>query len=201
MSCLTGPLPREAEIGGKRYPMNTGFRTGLRILEAYEDPELTPGERQALMLRLLYRELPEDREGVKRALELGLRFLSGGEAAEGEGAAGPRLYSFTRDGELIFSGILSCHGVDLSQREDLHWWTFCALFRELGEDCAFSRLVCLRRKLLQGTATREERRLAAAIGPAALPPAQAGTPKEQRRAEEFYRLLEREEGREEKEDE
>ncbi len=188
MNLLTGDLPREVEIQGQRYPLNTGFRTGLRILEAFEDPELTPGERQALLLKLLYPRLPATAQGLHKALELGIRFLSGTYDPP-KVPGGPRLYSFVRDGELIFSGILSCHGVDLSREQELHWWKFCALFRELGEDCTFCRLVNLRRRLIQGTATREEKRLAAALGPAAFPPAEPGTAEEMTRIEEFYRKL------------
>ena len=194
MNILTGKLPHEAEISGERYALNTGFATGLRILEAYEDPELTSQERQMLMLKLLYRQLPEASEGVARALELGIRFLEGpSDPGKTPGNQGPRLYSFREDADLIFSGILSSHGVDLTREKDLHWWIFCALFREMREECAFCRLVALRKRLIQGKASREDRRLAAALGAAALPPAGIGmSPEENQRAAEFYRLLEEE---------
>ena len=60
MSILTDSLPVSVEIGGREYPLNTDFRVGLRIMEAWEDSELTEREKQWVMLKLLYPEIPED---------------------------------------------------------------------------------------------------------------------------------------------
>ena len=188
MSVLIQALPTQVEIEGKRYQLNTGFRVGLRLLMAYEDERLTPHERQILLLRLLYKELPTTPAALQKALELGLRFLEGGHNY-GSLPVGPRLYSFSRDGAMIFSGILSCHGVDLSRETELHWWQFCALFQELDENCTFSRIICLRRRLMQGKATPEERRLASVLGSITSPPAYMGSPAQEAQAQEFFRLL------------
>lgn len=199
MNLLWGPLPTWVEIDNQRYRLNTDFRVGLRLLMAYEDQTLTPWEQQSLLLRLLYDSLPATASGIQKAVELGLRFLEGGHSA-GAVPTGPRLYSFRQDAPLIFSGMLSSHGIDLSRERDLHWWKFCALFQELDEACTFNRIVCLRRRLMQGTATADERRLAAVLGPVLSAPPDRGSAAQEAQAAEFFRLLQKGHSEEEEQD-
>ncbi|MEA5011767.1 MAG: Gp15 family bacteriophage protein [Angelakisella sp.] len=186
MSLLTQSLPKEAVIGGEHYPLNTDFRVGLRILEAYEDETLTPFERQVILLQMLYTRLPEQEEDLRQAVKLGVDFLNCGQVHTAP--TGRRMYSFTRDAAHIYSGILHTHGVDLSCQQ-LHWWTFCAMFRELGQDCVFTRLLTLRQRVLGGKLTTEERRVVAALGEDALPPCEESSPQCGKQIQQFYDLL------------
>ncbi|MEG2037178.1 MAG: Gp15 family bacteriophage protein [Ruthenibacterium sp.] len=72
MHGLDAPLPKEVETGGKRYAINTDWRVALRIFTALEDETLAEFERQAVMLRLLYkRAIPPDAgEAVRLAVKL-----------------------------------------------------------------------------------------------------------------------------------
>lgn len=155
MNALADRLPRAVEIEGKEHPINADFRVGLRIMEAFEDPELTGQEKQAVMLKLLYPEIPEN---TAEACRLAVKFLNGGEEpdegrAEGEAV---RRYSFTKDAKYIFTAVLQTHGVDLERIEYLHWWKFQWLFLDLREDCFFSRLIYYRTQRDKGKLTREE---------------------------------------------
>ena len=66
---------------------------------------------------------------------------------------------------MIYAAFRQTHGVDL-QKERLHWWTFLALFQDLGADTAFCTLVNLRRRVKSGEATKEEREHALKMGEA-----------------------------------
>ncbi|MFM8320999.1 MAG: Gp15 family bacteriophage protein [Chloroflexota bacterium] len=160
MNLLTEALPSAVEIGGQEWPLETDFRAALRVLMAFEDPELTGAERVGVLLANLYPEPPAD---LQRALALGMRFLDGD--TPGSDEPGPRLFSFEKDGALIFAAFRQTHGIDLETAE-LHWWKFLALFMDLGADTAFCQLVGLRKRVKSGRATREERQAAREMGEA-----------------------------------
>lgn len=153
MNILLERLPEAVEIDGTEYPINTDFRAGLAVILAFEDPELTEHEKQAVLLENLYPEPPHDLTG---AILQGVKFLNGGESeANGDGADGPRLYSFAHDAKLIFAAFRQTHGIDLETAE-LHWWKFLALFMDLGQDTTFCNLVSLRKRIKTGKASKEE---------------------------------------------
>jgi hypothetical protein len=154
---LYDPLPDAVEIDGEAVPLNTDFRDGLRVILAFEDPDLTTVEQQAILLDNLY---SEPITNVQQALEQGIRFLNGGdEINEDEAPPNYRLYSFRQDHRYIFAAFRQTHGVDLECIEYLHWWKFLALFMDLGADTTFCGLVSLRKRVKTGKATKAERRL------------------------------------------
>ncbi len=60
MNILTDELPGTVEIDGRAVRVNSDFRSCLRIVLAFEDPGLTPQEKQAVMLANLYPIIPQD---------------------------------------------------------------------------------------------------------------------------------------------
>ena len=159
MNVLTESLPRTVGIDGVEYPVNTDFRACLRVMLAFEDAQLTPHEKQAILLQNIYSEIPGNIVGAIEAANI---FLNGGEVQENE-HPGPRLYSFSKDANFIFAAFRQTHGIDL-QREDLHWWEFLALFMDLGQDTTFCNLVAMRKRVKTGKATKEERQAALEMG-------------------------------------
>lgn len=154
---LFDPLPEAVEIDGQAVLINSDFRDCLRIILAFEDPDLTAVEQRAILLSNLY---PERVENVELALSLGLRFLDGGEDPhEGDAGPGIKLYSFQQDARYIFAAFLQTHGIDLERIEYLHWWKFLALFMDLGSDTTFCNLISLRKRIKTGKASKEERRM------------------------------------------
>jgi hypothetical protein len=146
-------------IGDIEYPIETDFRDCLRVSLAYEDPDLTGYEKQLIMLSNLY---PEPIEDVQGALEQGAKFLNGGRVAT-EDEEGLRLFSFEKDANLIFSAFRQTHGINLETAK-LHWWAFLALFADLGADTVFCNLVSMRKRVKNGTASKEERHAAEEMG-------------------------------------
>lgn len=194
MNPLAGHFPTLVKIGGRRYPLRWDFLSCAPIIMAYEDPDLTPGERQSILLSRLYKELPPDKAGQKKALSFGLYFLDGGEEEqsredpeEGEGLV---LYSLTRDGSLIYSTIRSQYGVDLQGEQPVHWWAFLAMFRDLDPESRFCTILRLREKWLTGKLSREEAQLFDQMGASALPPPQPGDAEAEAYAQAFLDALE-----------
>lgn len=185
MNILTDELPASVDISGQIYKINPDFRTCLNVIMAFEDNDLTPQEKQAILLSSLYPVLPHDMiEAIKQAN----LFLNGGKVSENEDEP-MRLYSFSKDANFIFAAFRQTHGIDL-QTDDMHWWKFLALFMDLGQDTTFCQLVSLRKRVKTGKATKEERAIAREMGEVLeVPDIDTRTLEEKEREAEFIRLV------------
>lgn len=195
MNLLVEELPEAVEIDGVEWPINSDFRSCLRVILAFEDDELTGLEKQMILLTNLYPERPANNQA---AIEQAIKFLNGGKTDEDDGHPRPRVYSFSKDAELIFAAFYQTHGVDL-QSAELHWWKFLALFMDLGADTAFCQLVNLRKRVKTGRATKEERKAAREMGAIFdVPEPDTRTPDERDKEAEFLRLVQEGQAKREK---
>jgi len=185
VNLLTEQLPVAVEIDGIAVPIKTDFRDCMNVIMAFEDPELTNLEKQMVMLNVLYSKPVEN---VQRAIEQAIKFLNGGSDEKSESSS--RLYSFAKDGNYVFSAFKQTHGVDLEEIPYLHWWKFLALFMDLGSETTFCNLVGLRKRIKDGTATKEERKAARDMGDLfEVPELDIRSLKEREQEAEFMRLV------------
>lgn len=154
MGALLNGLPYAVEIDGKEYKINADFRTGLRIILAFEDTELTLSEKVFILVEQLYKEVPED---FVKAVSAGIRFLDCGEEQRESCGNGRRMYSFRQDERYIFSGVDKVLNGRLSRGEFVHWWEFVFAFMELPENCMMSKILYYRSRRNAGKLTKEER--------------------------------------------
>lgn len=159
MNLLVDELPDSVEIDGKKYLLNTDFRASLNVILAYEDINLTDREKQTILLVNLYPVIPEN---IELAFEQAFKFIDGGELPK-KGVSKPRVYSWGKDSNMIYSAFKQTHGVDLAE-EKMHWWKFLALFMDLGAETAFSSVVNLRSRVKSGKASKEEKAAARDMG-------------------------------------
>jgi hypothetical protein len=187
VNILTDALPETIDISGEIYKINSDFRTCLKIIMAFEDETLTGYEKQIILLSNLYQTVPAN---TQYAISQANLFLNGGKSDSDEGGDGsPRLYSFIKDANFIFAAFRQTHGIDL-QKADLHWWEFLALFMDLGGETTFSNLIGLRKRVKNGTATKEERQAAHDMGEAfEIPEPDTRTFDEKEKEREFMRLV------------
>lgn len=160
MNTLIDPFPNAVIVDGKEYELNTDFRTGLRIIMAFEDEELSAAEKQAVMLTNLYKTLPDN---LEEAARMAIKFLDKGKARDGDGEPGLRLFSYSHDADYIFAAFRQTHGVDLETAE-MHWWKFVTLFMDIGKDTTFSSLIGLRKRVKTGKASKDEKEMATELG-------------------------------------
>jgi hypothetical protein len=154
MNVLLERLPTTVEISGKLYEINSDFRNCLSIILAFEDPDLTEYEKRLIMLELLYNQMPDD---IVEACRVAVKFLNCGEEIGIIHNPKARLYSFEKDAQYIYTAISQSHNIDLETVEYLHWWKFCYMFLDVGEDCFFSHLVDLRARKSKNKLTKEEK--------------------------------------------
>lgn len=188
---LIDQFPTAIMIDDKEISVNYDFRTGIRIILAFEDNTLTDFEKQTILLQNLYPNI-SDIPNAEIAIKQGIKFLNGGKASKENDEDEPlRLYSFAKDAELIFAAFKQTHGIDLDTA-DLHWWKFLALFMDLGAETAFCNLIGLRQRLKTGKATKEERQMARDMpGLIDLPEIDTRTLEEKEKEAEFMRLIKR----------
>jgi hypothetical protein len=155
MNLLVDVLPESVTISNTEYKIDSDFRTCLTIILAFEDPELTPQEKQIILLSMLFITAPPPTEETFKAA---MWFLDGGRENETE-SDGVRLYSFEKDQQFIYAAFRQTHGIDL-QKDNLHWWQFLSLFMDLGQDTTFCQLTAMRKRLKTGKGTKEEKQFA-----------------------------------------
>lgn len=162
MNILTDALPTAVQIEDTIYEINTDFRNIIKIILAFDDPELAGIEKQVIILALLYKDnIPK--KHVVAASKLAARFISGPMGESDEEGDTTRYYSFTKDSPLIYAAFQQTHGIDL-QKASLHWWQFIALFSDLGSETIFCNIVNLRRRVAIGEASKEEIKAARRMG-------------------------------------
>lgn len=158
MNLLLSRLPDTIKVGNKLYKINADYRTGVKIILAMEDANLTDREKQVVLVSLLYKETPKD---FAEAVLQGVKFLNCGSQSvdENKGQDSRRLYSFAHDDKYIFSGVDRVLNGRLSRGEDVHWWEFVMAFMELPEDCTMSKIIYFRSRYAKNKLTKEERKL------------------------------------------
>lgn len=136
-------LPTSLEVAGRDYEIDSDFRTVLRVLAAYEDPELSPSEKQLVCLANIYIDLGSiPAAHLQEAYDAAVRFIDNGQK---QGDEGPRAMDWEQDAPLIFPAVNNVAGFEVRLAEYLHWHTFLGYFMEI-KDGVFSAVLRLRRK-------------------------------------------------------
>ena len=128
-------------MGGRRVPIETGFRRWIRIMQAADDPRPHNAVKVEAMLRLAYGhpyppEVGADRQG---AVDAALDFLHFNEPApppteRQRSKAGNRTWDWSYDAPYLIADFQREYGIDLTDPAlDMHWWRFWPLFRGLGD--------------------------------------------------------------------
>lgn len=153
---MIGGLPETLTVDGAEYPIRTDYRNVLQAFEAFQDPELQPGEKWIVAIYLLFEgffcaddvlQAAQDGFDLEEAMNQISWFISAGQP-EKEVLEKPT-YNWEQDEQMIFSAVNKVAGRETREMEYLHWWTFLGYFSEIGEG-TFSFIVGIRHKLNKG---------------------------------------------------
>ena len=153
---LLDPLPTQYE----GFPIDSDFQTGIQILQALEDPELTTQERIWTSVSLLFAH-GDDSEGhnsfpdAQTAVEGLMWFLTEWDQDRHAKEGGDPVTDYAIDQWRIYSGFRQHYGINLNT-DKLHFWEFMGLLTTLPE-CAYTRVVDIRAKKMTAKMGREER--------------------------------------------
>lgn len=140
-------LPTRLEVSGREYAIRTDFRDVLKILTAFDDPELEANEKQYVCLFILYQDfdtLPPEDYGA--AYEAAVKFIDNGMEGDGKG---PRTMDWEQDAALLFPAVNKVAGFETRSVDYLHWWTFTGFFMEI-KDSTYSTVLSIRQKKAKG---------------------------------------------------
>lgn len=141
-------LPTALKVNGREYPIRTDYRGVLRILMAFEDPDLTDGEKAYICLHVLYEDADAiPRTDVQAAFDAAIDFIDMGRAREGPPR--PKTMDWAQDAPLYFPAVNRAAGMEVRSADYVHWWTFMGWFMEIREG-TFSTVLALRHKKSRG---------------------------------------------------
>lgn len=127
--------PKEVEIKGSKYSINTDFKTALRCFEVIEDDSICDEERALAVLYLLFGFIPS--ENAELFLKAASIYLMCGE--EAQDVDGEKDMDLILDTKYIIPSFRSDYGIDL-EKADMHYWEYMRLIQGLTPDCVLSRV-------------------------------------------------------------
>lgn len=142
-------LPYTLTVDGEEKAINCDFRDIITICNAFNDPDVSPNEKTAVMLNNLYVDDYTELQNINEAIKQAVWFIDWGKEYEKQESA-PRLMDWEQDYNLIVSAVNNKAAiVDVRELPFMHWWTFLGYFSDRGE-CQFSSITEIREKLAKG---------------------------------------------------
>lgn len=147
---MIGELPTTLKIGGEDYSIRSDFRVMLNIFQAFNDPDLTEGEKCFVCLKCLYEDFEKITEDcLEEAVKKAYWFCDGGDIPKEENVKNVKTFDWEQDEHMIFPAVNKAAGYETRAVPYLHWWAFLGLFGEIGEGL-FSQVVNIRNKRAKG---------------------------------------------------
>jgi hypothetical protein len=142
-------LPTSLQVGGENLEIRSDFRVVLDIFEVLNDVELDAIEKSVAALMIFYPAFQDiSLEDYQEALEKCFWFINGGQDETPQ--KGHKLMDWQQDFPLIIAPVNRALGFEAREPgRYLHWWTFLAAFKEIG-DCLFAQVVHIRDKKARG---------------------------------------------------
>lgn len=154
---LLDKLPTEY----KGYPIDSDFQTGIQIMQALEDEELSQQEQMGVSLSLLF--LTEDEDGnslplpnEQTAVEGLMWFLTDWNHDHNRKTDNTRVTDYDIDQWRIYSAFRQHYGINLNM-DKLHFWEFMGLLTTLPE-CAYTRVIDIRSKKITSKMGKDEKK-------------------------------------------
>lgn len=143
-------LPTSLTIGEVGCAIRTDYRVILGIYHYLNDPDYTDEERWAIALKTFYVDIDKipPELYVEAALQM-LNFFRCGADENEDDRRKPPTMDWDQDADIIIPAVNKVAGYDVRGVKYLHWWTFFALYMEIGEG-TFSTVVSIRSKQARG---------------------------------------------------
>ena len=128
---LLESLPSSLEIGGRKYRIDTDFRTWLTLNEALLNKA---GQRVIMhhIIKLFRDDIPSDVDALIAAVGW---FLQCGEEVKDEKRRSKRIFSYSYDSDYIISAFQEFYSIDLMRTRYMHWWKFNLLLGTISYNC------------------------------------------------------------------
>ena len=149
-------LPNSIKLGEKEYSIRSDYRAGIRLMQMFEDPELTDSEKLFIAMKVIFKNAVIPGVYLQEALEKTVWFLNGGELNQTSSSGSQRrLYSWNQDLRFIIAAVDKTVGFSIRGKAFFHWWDFLSAFSEVGES-SFSTIVSQRLLKQKGKQTESD---------------------------------------------
>ena len=148
---MLGQLPTTLNVNGTEYKIRYDYRNILRILQCFDNDDMSDAEKVLVCLKRLYEDfkaIPD--EDYEEAYEQAMRFIDFQAGANENRKPQPTVMSWTKDEQLIFPAINKVAGQEVRLLPVLHWWTFLGYYLSVDADTLFSHVVAIRAKKARG---------------------------------------------------
>ena len=141
---MIGELPKSLSVNNIEYDIRSDFRDILKIVCAFNDPELENEEKIYVCLCTLYEDFDSiPKSDYEAAFKAALDFIDAG--AKGDNKKSPRTMDWEQDENIMFPALNKVAGFETRTADYVHWWTFVGYFMEISEG-VFSHVLSLRGK-------------------------------------------------------
>ncbi len=141
-------LPTHLDVDGKSRAIRSDYRNILRIISAYEAPELKDYEKFLICLKRLYvdfSDIPID--AYEEAYRAATTFI---ECQVKPDKPGPTVVDWNKDAQMIFAAVNKVAGREVRAENYLHWWTFLGYFQSIDRDDLWGLVLTIRQKKAKG---------------------------------------------------
>lgn len=158
MSILTEELPTYLTICGVKCPIQSDFRTWLKVSSLFERLE----DDQTLIVdifKLIFpNKLPPSlQEAITKIIEFYSHSQTESKKTSKEPREQKKSFDFEYDADLIYASFWQQYHIDLVD-SSMHWWKFKALLNGLTEDTHFSKVVQYRSVELSRIKDKEQKK-------------------------------------------
>ncbi len=141
---MIGELPKSVCVNGHDYSVRTDFRDVLKIVCAFNDPELENKEKVYICLCILYEDFDAiPKNEYEAAFKAALDFIDHG--TQESDKKSPCVMDWEQDESIMFPAINKVAGFETRTAEYIHWWTFVGYYMEISEG-VFSHILSMRMK-------------------------------------------------------
>lgn len=162
---LLNPLPKRINVGDKVFEIDTSFRVGIQFQFIMEDKSSSAIQKVLDSCRLFFgnQSIPDYLllEVMKSIIDYYSCYPShdvgGKKSSREDNSQTKSIYSFKYDSGYIFSSFMQAYHIDLTN-EDMHWFKFQTLLRNLPSDTIFSTILGYRAKRITSDMPDEHKR-------------------------------------------
>ena len=143
---MLGDLPKSLSVNGVSYDIRTDFRDVLRVISAFNAPDLSAQEKVYVCLKQIIRDIKAvPQNDLSDAYKAVLEFIECSKVKDDE-TNKPTLVDWEKDEQLIFSAINKTAGFEVRAVPYLHWWTFLGYFQNVDPEDVWGQILAIRQK-------------------------------------------------------
>lgn len=145
---MLGQLPTSLNVVGKMYAIRPDYRNVLRIVSAYNNPNLKDREKVYICLKRLYTDFDHiPTTAYAAAYEAATEFI---ECHMKSDKPSPKVVDWDKDEQLIFAAVNKVAGREVRAIEFMHWWTFLGYFQSIDREDLWGAVLTIRQKKAKG---------------------------------------------------